>query len=161
MARSPSIVEFGQSHAYGDEKLVVRWRTEGRGKSDTTTSTGTGTGTRDASTQAASSEYKSASSNGVNRGLSMLLGGDAPIFKLGKEEQFSGLFIFCFDKEGRIASHTIEHADESNGWDRTAKVVTLTDWLLGKAKWGSGSEPEPAFMVGVDSDGQDRSIGRR
>ncbi len=45
------------------------------------------------------------------------------------------MFIFTFDPEGRIATHTIEHADENNGVDRTARVVTLTDWLLGRAKW--------------------------
>jgi hypothetical protein len=85
----------------------------------------------------------------MNRGLSALLGGDASTFKLGNEEQFTGLFIFSFDQEGRIASHTIEHADKVNGWDRTARVVTLTDWLLGKAKWASREQsgPEPALAM--------------
>jgi hypothetical protein len=69
-----------------------------------------------------------------------LLGGDKPIFNLNKGDEFSGMFIFSFDSKGRIATHTIEHADENNVFDKTSKVVTLTDWLLGKAKWGRGRE---------------------
>src|SRR5204862_1178062 len=80
--------------------------------------------------------------SGINSGLSRLLGGDKPIFNLNKGDQFSGMFIFSFDSKGRIATHTIEHADENNGFDKTSKVVTLTDWLLGKAKWGRAREEE-------------------
>ncbi|KAH1512336.1 hypothetical protein KXV73_008432, partial [Aspergillus fumigatus] len=83
--------------------------------------------------------------NGVNKGLSVLLGGDAPIFKLSNEEQFTGLFIFSFDEEGRISSHTIEHADDAGGWDRTAKFVTLTDWLIGKAR--GSLDPPPGLAI--------------
>ncbi|PGH13762.1 hypothetical protein AJ79_03461 [Helicocarpus griseus UAMH5409] len=164
MVNAPSIVEYDEEHKYGDEKLVVRWRTEG-GKSD---SPGYFKGaakdgvTASGETDAGSSTPSSLSSatNGTNRGLSTLLGGDAPIFKLGKEEQFSGLFIFLFDDEGRIASHTIEHADESNGWDRTARVVTLTDWLLGKAKWGTrrDSGAAPALAVGMEPSQQNKMM---
>lgn len=108
-----------------EEKLVVRWRTEGKsGGSSTTPST----------------QSLSSSSNEINRGLSTLLGGSQPLFSKGPSEPFTGLFIFSFDKEGRIASLTIEHADESNGFDKTSKVVTLTDWLLGKARWGRAEE---------------------
>jgi Mitochondrial protein up-regulated during meiosis len=71
-----------------------------------------------------------------------LLGGDKPIFNLNKGDDFSGMFIFTFDSEGRIATHTIEHADESNGVDRTSRVITLTDWLLGRAKWRSAGKEE-------------------
>jgi hypothetical protein len=88
----------------------------------------------------------SRSKAGVNKSLSRLLGGDAPIFSLGKEGQFDGLFIFAFDEQGRIAGHTIEHADQANGWDRTAKFVTLTDWLLGKA-WGTMEPPTPSLAA--------------
>lgn len=77
----------------------------------------------------------------------MLLGGDEPIFKLSKEEQFSGLFIFSFDEEGRILTHTIEHADEADGWDRTSKFVTLTDWLIGKARGSLDPAPSPGLVM--------------
>ncbi|ERF73159.1 hypothetical protein EPUS_03000 [Endocarpon pusillum Z07020] len=106
----------------GEEKLVVRWKTEKKGNGATSDSGA-------ASTAAANSD------TAINRGLSKLLGGDKPIFNLNQGDEFSGMFIFTFDSEGRIATHTIEHADENNGVDRTARVVTLTDWLLGRAKW--------------------------
>jgi Mitochondrial protein up-regulated during meiosis len=100
----------------------VRWRTETRGNGGSSDS-------------AAASAAAANSNAGINRGLSKLLGGDKPIFNLNKGDEFSGMFVFTFDSEGRIATHTIEHADESNGTDRTSRVVTLTDWLLGRAKW--------------------------
>ncbi|EDN03525.1 predicted protein [Histoplasma mississippiense (nom. inval.)] len=149
-------------HKYGDEKLVVRWRTEG-GKTDSpgyfgksspkesppftngeATTNNSSTTNRDIRTSSETQSALSSSSNGTNRGLSKL-----------------GLFIFLFDDEGRIASHTIEHADESNGWDRTARVVTLTDWLLGKAKWpGSRGDAgaTPALAVGLDLSRDDKML---
>ncbi|KAI1916019.1 hypothetical protein LOZ12_004625 [Ophidiomyces ophidiicola] len=158
MVRGGAMCEFDRDDSYGDEKLVVRWVTEdgssnpsSGSKNRVVTKSDLSSMSRGECKGSGSSAVSSASSssNGANRGLSALLGGDVPIFKLGKEEQFTGLFIFSFDEEGRIATHTIEHADENSGWDRTAKVVTLTDWLLGKAKWGSRepSNPAPAFVV--------------
>lgn len=49
---------------------------------------------------------------------------------------FTGLFIFDFDKEGRILTHTIETAQQSGNWEKGvgAKFVGLTDWLLGGMK---------------------------
>ncbi|KAF2119004.1 hypothetical protein BDV96DRAFT_610841 [Lophiotrema nucula] len=64
------------------------------------------------------------------------------------DHEFSGLFIFEFDEEGRIHNHTIEHAEEGGNWDRTAKVISVTDWLLGRA-WGKRDEdatPSLAFV---------------
>lgn len=120
---APSQVEQ-QCDGLGEEKLVVRWKTEpkhnGNGES----------------TQSATSKSSAVENGGINRGLSTLLGGDRPLFsKDAGSESFSGLFVFSFDSEGRIANHTIEHADEAGGFDKTNKVVTLADWLLGKAKW--------------------------
>lgn len=63
--------------------------------------------------------------------------GFASALKLGggvdSSKAFSGLFIFDFDKEGRILSHTIETAQQSGNWEKGygAKFVGLTDWLLG------------------------------
>ncbi|EEP78384.1 conserved hypothetical protein [Uncinocarpus reesii 1704] len=158
MVRGGVMSDFNSEDSNGDEKLVVRWVTEG-GTPNPSSGSGKRVGTGDYASSGSSGGIKgagnsaasaSSASNGTNRGLSALLGGDAPIFKLGKEEQFTGLFIFSFDEEGRVSSHTIEHADENSGWDRTAKVVTLTDWLLGKARWGSRepSNPAPALAVG-------------
>ncbi|KAH8907083.1 hypothetical protein BR93DRAFT_968632 [Coniochaeta sp. PMI_546] len=67
----------------------------------------------------------------------------------GEGREFTGLFIFEFDREGRILAHTIEHVEEGGQWERGvgAKVVGLTDWLLGGFKGnGEGSNtPSPAF----------------
>jgi hypothetical protein len=163
---------LGTQHEQGDcgeERLVVRWKTEAKkdknpsfSSSSSSSTSGTttsmkasgvfsppssrsggeeGGSRRPASSssdsnpiEAISDSFRSSSKTGSNKSLSTLLGGEAPMFKPGKEGQFSGLFVFAFDEEGRIASHTIEHADQANGWDRTAKFITLTDWLLGKAR---------------------------
>jgi hypothetical protein len=103
----------------GDEKLVVRWITEAKQTNSTA-----------ASPSVAAS---SVSAENTNANLSTLLGGSQPL-TTNNEKQFSGLFIFTFDGKGRIASQTIEHADEDNGHERTSRVVTVADWLLGKAR---------------------------
>ena len=156
----------------GDERLVVRWKTEPRTESrpyhdsinrSSATSQVRNDSTRSGSNGAAQTSTPaqqnaaishepslsslSSSTSGTNRGLSKLLGGDEPIFKLSKEEQFTGLFIFSFDEEGRILTHTIEHTDEADGWDRTAKFVTLTDWLIGKARGSLDPVPNPQLMM--------------
>jgi Mitochondrial protein up-regulated during meiosis len=122
----------------GEEKLVVRWKTEKKNDSNPSTN---GAFTN-SSAAAGSGKANNSTNGGINRGLSTLLGGDKPIFKLNKEDDFTGMFVFSFDSKGRIATHTIEHADENNGFDKTSKVVTLTDWLLGKARWGRTKEEE-------------------
>ncbi|KAK5050067.1 hypothetical protein LTR84_004187 [Exophiala bonariae] len=129
----------------GEEKLVVRWKTEPKQNGN---GNGHGHATAGASTSSAA-RSNSLSNGGTNGGLSKLLGGDKPIFNINKEDGFSGLFIFTFDSKGRVASHTIEHADENNGFDKTNKVVTLTDWLLGKAKWNRGREKEQELIPGL------------
>jgi hypothetical protein len=125
------------SSSGGEEKLVVRWKTEPKPASDAPSPSST-------ATTAASA---SAASRDTNASLSTLLGGQEPL-STNQDKQFSGLFIFTFDARGRIASHTIEHANESDGYDRTSKVVTLTDWLLGKAK-GRKDEAELVPGLGV------------
>lgn len=65
-----------------------------------------------------------------------------------EKKEFTGLFIFEFDKDGKILSHTIEHVDQSGEWEKGvgAKVVGLTDWLLGNLK-GGGSTGGPAVSM--------------
>ncbi|KAL6906616.1 hypothetical protein GGI43DRAFT_234433 [Trichoderma evansii] len=59
---------------------------------------------------------------------------------------FTGLFIFDFDAEGRILTHTIEQAQEGGDWEKGvgAKFVGLTDWLLGGMTKDPGA-PIPMF----------------
>jgi hypothetical protein len=60
-------------------------------------------------------------------------------------EEFSGLFLFEFDEEGRIAKHTIEHVEENGQCDKqTTRVISVTDWLLGRA-WGRREEGCPSL----------------
>ncbi|KAG6041084.1 hypothetical protein E4U41_006022 [Claviceps citrina] len=60
---------------------------------------------------------------------------------------FTGLFIFDFDAQGRVLTHTIEQAQEGGDWEQGmgAKFVGLTDWLLGGMKNGGGESPVPMF----------------
>lgn len=160
--RADSVLGCEHAEDCGDERLVVRWKTEPRGEGSNRVDQSTTPAVGGTSSQQQQQQQKegqqilsmpsgnlstsSRSKAGVNKSLSTLLGGDVPIFSLGKEGQFDGLFIFAFDDQGRIAGHTIEHADQANGWDRTAKFVTLTDWLLGKA-WGSMEPPTPSLAA--------------
>lgn len=63
---------------------------------------------------------------------------------------FTGLFIFEFDGEGRVLSHTIEHVQSYGEWENGvgAKFVGLTDWLLGGMR--GGREGCPAFEIQRD-----------
>ncbi|KAJ5476992.1 hypothetical protein N7539_007136 [Penicillium diatomitis] len=154
-------------HDCGDERLVVRWQTEPRtdskpfheGVKSVSSPQGDGASTSrffnsDVGLKPGQSQLSSSSSgNGTNRGLSVLLGGEEPMFKLSKEGQFTGLFIFSFDEKGRILTHTIEHADEANGWDRTSKFVTLTDWLIGKARESLDPSPTPGLAISCGKHG--------
>jgi hypothetical protein len=77
-------------------------------------------------------------------------GGIAKALRLNRgvdpNKAFTGLFIFDFDQEGKILSHTIEHAQEGGNWEQGmgAKFVGLTDWLLGGMK-GQDESPIPMF----------------
>ena len=116
------------------ERLLVRWRTNGRSKHWGLPFMNGNGGDGNASQKQQQQQQQA----------SLLV-------RKGKE--FTGLFIFDFDKEGRILSHTIEHVEESGQWEQGvgAKVVGLTDWLLGGIKGGGGGgregsdTPCPAF----------------
>ncbi len=112
-----------RAHRQGavDEQLVVRWRTIGKTNRWGLTFRGGGEG------------------------------GDAAARVVDDGKEFTGLFIFEFDDEGRIVNHTIEHVHEGGEWEKGvgAKFVGLTDWLLGGMKGGrEGSDtPFPAFHL--------------
>lgn len=63
--------------------------------------------------------------------------------------------MFTFDEDGRVADHTIEHAEEGNGTDKTSRVVTLADWLLGQVGRGRPKEEEQ-LLPGLAFTGQGR-----
>jgi hypothetical protein len=104
-----------------DEKLIVKWKTCGK----TTHRDGTG---------------------GIYRGIG--IAGKDPMDRIkdfisgtrssgsgGEEkeaEEFCGIFIFEFDEKGRVVKHVIEHTEEGSDCDRMTRVVSVTDWLLGR-----------------------------
>jgi hypothetical protein len=97
-----------------DEKLIVKWETCGK------------------------SEKNGQVSDVVEKITSIVAGSGRA------KEEFTGLFMFEFDEEGRIINHTIEHTDEGRHWEKTAKVISVTDWLLGRA-WGRREEGSPSL----------------
>ncbi|KAG9195514.1 hypothetical protein G6011_00635 [Alternaria panax] len=114
---SERMVKSGGSSASNvrNEKLIVRWQT-------------------------CKSEKKENGqvSDVVEKITSIVAGSKRP------HQQFTGLFKFEFDEEGRILHHIIEHTEEGQHWDRTAKVISVTDWLLGRA-WGRREEASPSL----------------
>ncbi|KAI4277451.1 MAG: hypothetical protein LQ337_001772 [Flavoplaca oasis] len=74
-----------------------------------------------------------------------------------RAEEFYGLFIFEFDEQGRIATHTIEHAEENGTGEKASTVVNLTDWLIGRARARREKTPDLVWVV----DGQKRPVESR
>ncbi|KAH4029463.1 hypothetical protein HBI25_199090 [Parastagonospora nodorum] len=97
-----------------DEKLIVKWQTCGKSE-------------------------KNGQVSDVVEKITSIVGGSGRA-----KEEFTGLFMFEFDEEGRIINHTIEHTDEGRHWEKTAKVISVTDWLLGRA-WGRRDEGSPSL----------------
>lgn len=94
------------------EKLIVRWKTCGK------------------------SEKKHGQASEAMEKISKIVRGSD---SSAHDEEFTGIFRFEFDEEGRIVNHIIEHAEENGHWDQTSKVISVTDWLLGRA-WGRRAE---------------------
>ncbi|KAK8134727.1 hypothetical protein PG984_006739, partial [Apiospora sp. TS-2023a] len=117
-----------------DEQLVVKWRTAGNNKNDNNNN----------------GSSASLAQQGEHNLDHALRGTISP----GSKKEFTGLFIFEFDAEGRIISHTIEHVDQNSEWEKGvgAKVVHLADWLLGGIK---GRPPQGACPMMVRSDRRD------
>ena len=120
------------------ERLIVRWRTCLR--SDKAVGEASPTKTKALYRGIGPREQ-------VNRFMEWL---SNPTSTSKREDAFSGLFIFEFDEEGRIATHTIEHAEEDGSAERASRVVNLTDWLIGRARNGREKVPEFAWAVNGD-----------
>ncbi|KAI1084415.1 hypothetical protein F5B20DRAFT_295734 [Whalleya microplaca] len=110
MINEPLYFSPKRPEAY-NEQLVVKWRT---------------------ASNKSKSENLSLTEQGEQKLDDYLRGTQRP----GEKKAFTGLFIFEFDKEGRVVSHTIEHVDEHGEWEKGmgARFVSLTDWLLGGIK---------------------------
>lgn len=115
-----------------DEQLIVKWRTASSNKSKNNKDSGNGNG-----------RPVSLAEQGEHKLDENLRGTVAQ----GDKKPFTGLFIFEFDRDGKVISHTIEHVDEHGEWENGvgARVVGLTDWLLGGMKRGpAGGTALPA-----------------
>ena len=140
----------GRRHGALAEQLIVRWRTiGGKGRSNWGLSFLNGGG-RGAGAGARSAGGDGGGGGGGGGGMVEGRGGVVGSSQRpGEDKEFTGLFIFEFDREGKILSHTIEHVEEGGHWEQGvgAKVVGLTDWLLGGMKGSrEGSDtPCPAF----------------
>lgn len=108
------------------EQLVVRWRTIGKSK---------GWGLRFGGSR---DEGNTDSAR------------DGSLPGVSEDGTFTGLFIFEFDKNGKVLSHTIETVLEGGDWEKGFghKFVGLTDWLLGGIKGSRepGNTPCPAYQ---------------
>ena len=120
MVKPPSRSYSTQSSSTRQEQLIVRWRTKGKTKNKGI-----------------------ASRENVDKITQWLGGGKGE----DDRQEFTGLFVFEFDEEGRIVVHTIEHVQEGGNWEKGvgARVVGLTDWLLGGMRNGQwrGEEEGP------------------
>ncbi|KAL8790859.1 MAG: hypothetical protein Q9195_006184 [Heterodermia aff. obscurata] len=124
--------------ASSSERLLVRWKTCGKTK-------GKGMG----------AFYRGIKAGEQVDKITEWLGGD-----VRDDEEFCGLFIFEFDEEGRVLSHTIEHAEEGGSWDKVGRVVSVTDWLLGRFGGKQERELGLAWEVCEDGDGRRRFRAR-
>jgi len=109
------------SHECRDERLIVKWKTCSKGNNGRTV-------------------YRGVGATEQMDKLSDVLRGESR-----NDTEFCGLFVFEFDEQGRISKHTIEHAEEGGNDDRTTRVVSVTDWLLGKAPWRRRHESIPGL----------------
>ncbi|KAK3699022.1 hypothetical protein LTR37_016626 [Vermiconidia calcicola] len=102
-----------------NEKLIVKWKTCGKTKHRD------GTG----------GIYRGIGLNGkdpVDKIWDFIAGTASSTSNADSDGEFTGLFIFEFDDQGRIAKHVIEHTEEGGRWDQMTRVVSVTDWLLGQ-----------------------------
>lgn len=143
------------AHGHRDEKLIVKWKTCGRTKHRD------GTG----------GVYKTrglARRDPVDRIREFIAGSSADEQAVAKklegqdEDDFTGIFVFEFDEEGRVVKHVIEHTEEGGDCDRMTRVVSVTDWLLGRFN-GKGQTrlPELALCEERPSGTRIRMMDRR
>lgn len=116
----------------GEEKLIVKWKTCGKTKHRDSTG-----GIYPTPTLSSKDPY--------DKIRDFIAGTKAPEPLSSsadpEKEEFCGIFVFEFDSAGRIVKHVIEHTEEGGHWDKMPRVVSVTDWLLGRFN-GKGKESE-------------------
>ncbi|KAI7538409.1 hypothetical protein KC331_g10378 [Hortaea werneckii] len=116
-----------------DERLIVKWKTSGK----TRHRDGTGGVYQNPS---------HAKRDPVDRIKEFIVGSSVDEAATKKklegqdEAEFTGIFIFEFDEGGRVVRHTIEHTEEGGDCGGMTRVVSVTDWLLGRFNGKNGQE---------------------
>lgn len=133
--------------------MIVKWRASPNGNGD---EMGTTTGS---SSTSAPSKGESRAENAPKEDALSAVTSSLPKFNITGD--FCGLFIFEFDDKGRIKTHIIEDVEAEKGEAKAqhSKVITLTEWLLKKAK---GSLEEKPAIPGLAFERlcQDRDVRR-
>ncbi|OTA38334.1 hypothetical protein BTJ68_01814 [Hortaea werneckii EXF-2000] len=132
------------SDGYRDEHLIVKWKTSGK----TRHRDGTGGVYQNPS---------HARRDPVDRIKEFIVGSSRTPHEAAAtkqklegqdEDEFTGVFVFEFDEEGRVVRHTIEHTEGSKGeGEGMARVVSVTDWLLGRFNGKGQEEGVPGLAV--------------
>ena len=121
---SERMVRNGGSNNSKDDKLVVKWKTCGKTKGrDGTGGVYRGLGIMNKDPV---EKIRDFIAGATSSGLKAADGGKGEV-----DAEFTGLFIFEFDQDGKILKHVIEHTEEGGRWDSMTRVVSVTDWLLG------------------------------
>ncbi|KAK6361659.1 hypothetical protein TWF730_005376 [Orbilia blumenaviensis] len=123
--------EDGSSGITG-ERMIVKWRA-----SDSPNGNGNGNGhgdTQSAASTSPSTPQDSKTTESKKEDPLSAVVNSLPRFTLTGD--FDGMFIFEFDDKGRIKTHIIEDVEEDReeAVQQHSKVITLTEWLLKKAK---------------------------
>jgi hypothetical protein len=137
-------------HENRDEKLIVKWKTCGKTKHRDGTGgiyRGVGLATKDPVDKI--KEFVAGTAK------------DESQVPPKEEQEFQGIFVFEFDEEGRIVKHVIEHTDEGGRWDRMTRVVSVTDWLLGRFNGKKDQMPELALCEERPTGGAIGIVDRR
>ena len=143
-----------------DEKLIVKWKTCGKTSHRDGSGgiyRGMGIGAKDPVDR-----IKDFIAGTMDTSRAAGSAGPSSPANRSEPEEFCGIFVFEFDDQGRIVKHVIEHTEEGGHWDRTARVVSVTDWLLGRFN-GKGKEVLPALAWCEERPRSDpmRRIGKR
>ncbi|KAF3941201.1 hypothetical protein ABW19_dt0202695 [Dactylella cylindrospora] len=132
-------LDDGDSSEIGGEQMIVKWRASsspngsGNGKPNGAQSSKPTSPSKSTPTTTLSKESKEDPLAAIT----------SSIPKITTNGDFCGLFIFEFDDAGKIKTHIIEDVEEDRGESRQqhSKVITLTEWLLKKAKGSLEDKP--------------------
>ncbi|KAF3902041.1 hypothetical protein AA313_de0207799 [Arthrobotrys entomopaga] len=135
----------------GGEQMIVKWRTTSSPNGNNGNGNGNGNGgettvannTSDTTTPAPESRDGGRGTQQPSKEdpLSAI---SSSLPKITLNGDFCGLFIFEFDDLGKIKTHIIEdvEGDKGEAKQQHSRVITLTEWLLKKARGSLEEKPQ-------------------